>query len=147
MKIEWENGDVLYEGNYIVTVLRPSTRETFVSTDYYEFCDGWQNYGEGTPYKVIAFYPIAEIIPYEDNKSKIMTRKEQINLYLKERNIPITSLEANSIIEGAQWADEHPNPNTIKKIFKFALEKTNFLIADNLESIDWEVLIKKAMEE
>lgn len=76
-----------------------------------------------------------------------MTREEQISLYLKERNIPITSLEANSIIEGIKWADEHPNPNTIKKIFKFALEKTNFLIADNLESIDWGVLIKKAMEE
>lgn len=75
-----------------------------------------------------------------------MTREEQINLYLKERNIPITSLEANSIIEGIKWADEHPNPNTIKKIFKFALEKTNFLIADNLESIDWGVLIKKAMK-
>ena len=49
--------------------------------------------------------------------------------------------------EGAKWADEHPNPNTIKKIFKFALEKTNFLIADNLESIDWRLLIKKSMEE
>lgn len=49
--------------------------------------------------------------------------------------------------EGANWADEHPNQNTIKKIFKFALEKTNFLIADNLESIDWRLLIKKAMEE
>jgi hypothetical protein len=44
-----------------------------------------------------------------------MTRKEQINLYLKERNIPITSLEANSIIEGIEWADEHPNPNTTNK--------------------------------
>lgn len=53
----------------------------------------------------------------------------------------------NAFISGAKWADEHPDPNTIKKIFKFALEKTNFLIADNLESIDWEVLIKKAMEE
>ena len=38
-----------------------------------------------------------------------MTRKEQINLYLKERNIPINSLEANSIIEGIEWSDEHPN--------------------------------------
>ena len=38
-----------------------------------------------------------------------MTREEQINLYLKERNIPITSLEANSIIEGIKWADEHPD--------------------------------------
>lgn len=52
-----------------------------------------------------------------------------------------------SFEEGAKWADKHPNPNTIKTIFEFALEKTNFLIADNLESIDWEVLIKKAMEE
>ena len=25
---------------------------------------------------------------------------------MKERNIPITSLEANSVIEGAEWADE-----------------------------------------
>ena len=50
-------------------------------------------------------------------------------------------------IDGVKWADKHPNPNTIKKIFEFALEKTNFLIADNLESIDWEVLIKKAMKE
>lgn len=32
-----------------------------------------------------------------------MTRKEQINLYLKERNIPINSLEANSIIEGIEF--------------------------------------------
>ena len=52
-----------------------------------------------------------------------------------------------AFILGAQWADKHPNPNTIKTIFEFALEKTNFLIADNLESINWEVLIKKAMKE
>ena len=38
-----------------------------------------------------------------------MTREEQIFEYLKERNIPITSLEANSIIEGIEWADEHPD--------------------------------------
>lgn len=38
-----------------------------------------------------------------------MTRKEHIFEYLKERNIPITSLEANSIIEGIEWADEHPD--------------------------------------
>ena len=38
-----------------------------------------------------------------------MKRDEQIRQYLKERNIPITSLEANSIIEGIKWADEHPN--------------------------------------
>lgn len=38
-----------------------------------------------------------------------MTREEHIFEYLKERNIPITSLEANSIIEGIEWADEHPD--------------------------------------
>ncbi len=38
-----------------------------------------------------------------------MTRKEQIFEYLKERNIPINSLEANSIMEGIMWADEHPD--------------------------------------
>ena len=30
---------------------------------------------------------------------------------MKERNIPITSLEANSIIEGIEWADNHPISN------------------------------------
>ena len=56
------------------------------------------------------------------------------------------NIYTDAFIFGAQWADAHPNPNTIKKIFEFVLEKTNFLMADNLESIDWEVLIKKAME-
>ncbi len=37
-----------------------------------------------------------------------MTREEQLNEYLKERNIPIDSLEANSIREGIEWSDEHP---------------------------------------
>lgn len=40
-----------------------------------------------------------------------MKREEEIRQYLKERNIPITSLEANSIIEGIEWADNHPNSN------------------------------------
>ena len=52
----------------------------------------------------------------------------------------------DAFILGAQWADNHPNPNTIKTIFKFALEKTNILIADNLESIDWDKLVKQAMK-
>lgn len=71
MEINWQNGDILYEGNYLVTVIRPNTGETFVSTDYYEFCDGWQNYGDGTPYKVIAYFPIAEIEPYIDSRFKL----------------------------------------------------------------------------
>lgn len=40
-------------------------------------------------------------------------RKEQIFEYLKERNIPINSLEANSIMEGIMWSDEHPNENLV----------------------------------
>ena len=55
-----------------------------------------------------------------------MTREEQINLYLKERNIPITSLEANSIIEGIKWADEHPNLYNMK--LWIARNKTGELI-------------------
>ena len=34
-----------------------------------------------------------------------MTKFEK---YLEERNIPINSLEANSIREGIEWAYEHP---------------------------------------
>jgi hypothetical protein len=46
-------------------------------------------------------------------KSVISTRKEQIFEYLKERNIPLDSLEANSIMEGIEWADEHPDSKRI----------------------------------
>lgn len=42
-----------------------------------------------------------------------MTREEQLKEYLKERNIPIDSLEANSIREGAKWADENPKEELI----------------------------------
>lgn len=41
------------------------------------------------------------------------TRKEQIFEYLKERNIPFDSLEANSIMEGIEWADSHPNKKLV----------------------------------
>lgn len=81
-----------------------------------------------------------------------MTREEQIietakEYYNPKNGTPFSLQMRAGFITGANWADEHPNPNIIKKIFKFALEKTNFLIADNLESVDWDVLIKKAMEE
>lgn len=42
-----------------------------------------------------------------------MTREEQLKEYLKERNIPIDSLEANSIREGAKWADENPKEGLV----------------------------------
>lgn len=81
-----------------------------------------------------------------------MTREEKIIetaklIYSPSSGVPQSLSMRVGFIEGAKWADEHPNPNTTKKIFKFALEKTNFLIADSLESIDWGILIKKAMEE
>jgi hypothetical protein len=71
--------------------------------------------------------------------------EEAKNRFSDDQIYPITKMYV--FIEGAKWADAHPNPNTIKKIFEFALEKTNFLIADNLESIDWEKLVKQAMKE
>lgn len=50
-------------------------------------------------------------------------------------------------IDGAKWADEHPNPDTVKRLFEFALNNTNFLIADSLQSIDFEALVTQAMKE
>ena len=49
--------------------------------------------------------------------------------------------------KGAEWADTHPNSDTIKKIVWFALCQTNILIADSIDAVDWEALIKKAIEE
>lgn len=49
-------------------------------------------------------------------------------------------------IDGAKWADEHPNPDTVKRLFEFALNNTNFLVADSLQSIDFEVLVSQAMK-
>ena len=49
-------------------------------------------------------------------------------------------------IAGARWADAHPNPNTIKRLFEFALNNTNFLIAYNLDAIDCDKLVKQAMK-
>lgn len=48
---------------------------------------------------------------------------------------------------GAKWADEHPNPDTVKRIFEFALNNTNFLVVDSLQGIDFEVLVVQAMKE
>lgn len=42
-----------------------------------------------------------------------MIREEQLKEYLKERNIPIDSLEANSIREGIEWADKHPKEGLV----------------------------------
>lgn len=52
-----------------------------------------------------------------------MTREERINLCLKDHNIPITSLEAKSIIKGIEWADEHPCAVVDIEEFKKAMEE------------------------
>lgn len=82
-----------------------------------------------------------------------MTREEEIRQYLKERNIPITSLEANSIIEGAKWADR----TLIEKACKWMREEFytskdrdghNILVSASCDNV--EELIKdfeKQMEE
>ena len=51
-----------------------------------------------------------------------------------------------AFIDGAKWADEHPNPDTVKRLFEFALSNTNFLVADSLQSVDFEVLVAQAMK-
>lgn len=82
-----------------------------------------------------------------------MTRKKQIKKAAADHrdcvccgfDDPIADDQEQSFIVGAKWADEHPNTDTIKKICKFALRNTNFLVADNLDSIDWDKLVKQAM--
>lgn len=57
-----------------------------------------------------------------------MTREERLKKYLEERNIPITSLEANSILEGIEWADENPRDElvSIDKVCKWLRENIDF---------------------
>lgn len=51
-------------------------------------------------------------------------------------------------IEGAKWADKHPSVDTIKKIVCYALRNTYIMLVENLENnVEWNLLIKKAMEE
>lgn len=42
-------------------------------------------------------------------------RNSHLEQYLLERNIPTTSLEANSIREGIAWADENPKSEMVNK--------------------------------
>lgn len=80
----------------------------------------------------------------------IMTRDDEIQ---KAKKIFYASSDDytfynKSFEEGAKWADEHPSVDTVKKIICYALRFTNIMLADNLEEgVEWELLIKKAMEE
>ena len=60
------------------------------------------------------------------------------------RNIMVSYI---AFMDGAEWADAHPNPEVIKKIFSYALKHTNILLAADENKVDWELLIKYAMEE
>ena len=72
-----------------------------------------------------------------------MTRKEHIFEYLNERNIPITSLEANSIIEGIEWADEHPN---LYNDEKYHTVKVSCLDELNRKAVLYDTFLKKSCE-
>lgn len=75
-----------------------------------------------------------------------MTRAEQIEK--EARQDSYNSYEFESFIRGAEWADKHPSVDTVKKIICYALRFTNIMLADTLEEgVEWETLIKKAMEE
>lgn len=46
------------------------------------------------------------------------------------------------------WADPNPSVDTVKKIICYALKHTNIMLAEDLENgVEWELLIKKAMED
>ena len=53
----------------------------------------------------------------------------------------------DAFILGAKWADGNPNPEIIKRVFLYALQHTNILLADDWDEVRWNLLIKKAMEE
>lgn len=74
-----------------------------------------------------------------------MTRKEEIQQAADELGLWQIGSEMFRI--GAERADQHPSVDTVKKIICYALKHTNIMLAENLESIDWNLLIKKAMEE
>ena len=77
-----------------------------------------------------------------------MTREEEIRQYLKERNIPIKSLEANSIIEGIEWADENPKKGlvSIDKVCELLKKHINIHGFEDVK-IKWIEQICKALEE
>lgn len=56
--------------------------------------------------------------------------------------------KSKGFIDGAKWADKHPSVDTVKKIICYALKYTNIMLSDDLgNGVEWELLIKKAMEQ
>lgn len=58
-----------------------------------------------------------------------------------------TDLLECAFTKGAEWADENPNPEIIKRVLLYALQHTNILLVDDWDEVRWNLLIKKAMEE
>lgn len=77
-----------------------------------------------------------------------MTRNEQIEKEAHRVSCNGDEYRLVSFIQGAEWADEHPSVDIVKKIICYALRFTNIMLTDDLENgVEWELLIKKAMEE
>jgi hypothetical protein len=79
-----------------------------------------------------------------------MTREERSieeakNRFLDDQIYPISKVYA--FVEGVKWADSNPNPEIIKRVLLYALQRTNILLADDWDEVRWDLLIKKAMEE
>lgn len=81
-----------------------------------------------------------------------MTREEEIEQISKDiarkfYNEENPNLAYRSVRQGILWADQHPSVDTIKKIVCYALKYTNIMLAEDLENcVEWELLIKKAIE-
>ena len=75
-------------------------------------------------------------------------RNARLEQYLQERNIPTTSLEADSIREGIAWADENPNEskqdiiNNAKEFLRINFERGDdgysCYYPDGLERLLWQ---------
>lgn len=75
-------------------------------------------------------------------------RNARLEQYLHERNIPTTSLEANSIREGIAWADENPKEskqdiiNNAKEFLRINFERSadgySCYYPDDLERLLWQ---------
>jgi hypothetical protein len=79
-----------------------------------------------------------------------MTREERSieeakNRFLDDQIYPISKVYA--FVEGVKWADSNPNPEIIKRVLLYALQRTNILLADDWDKVRWNLLIKKAMKE
>lgn len=89
----------------------------------------------------------------KDCDEKIKPLVEQVtSLIMKayEYGLDLGLSTANQIIESKQssWKDQCPSVDTVKKIVCYALKHTNIMLAEDLENgVEWELLIKKAMED